>query len=73
MRESEFHEAANIFPLAKGKEFRAPVSSMLRHGFQAEHTIRLCERKIVDGRNRFRAAKEAGVKPVFARWLGNGA
>jgi ParB-like chromosome segregation protein Spo0J len=67
MREYEFHEAANIFPLAKGKEFRALVNSMQRHGFQAEHAIQLSQGKIVDGRNRYRAAKEAGVKPVFAQ------
>jgi hypothetical protein len=73
MREYEFHEAANIFPLAQGKEFRALASSMQRHGFQAEHAIQLCDGRIVDGRNRYRAAKAAGVRPVFAQWSGNGA
>lgn len=67
----EDHPIAALLPLLEGDEFQALVASMQRHGFDPEHPIRLYEGKILDGRNRYRAALEAGVEPVLRAWDGD--
>jgi hypothetical protein len=58
----EFHALADAFPLMQGAEFRDLVASILMRG-QLTRIITF-EGKILDGRNRYRACKEAGVEPV---------
>lgn len=55
----EFHQIAAIFPLIEGAEFSALVDDIKKHGVR--EPIWLYEGKILDGRNRYKAAQEAGV------------
>lgn len=57
----EFHEAANIFPMMEGEDFRGLVEDIRKNGLQLD--VELLEGKIIDGRNRYKACKEAGVNP----------
>lgn len=57
MADLEFHEAANIFPLIKGERFSDLVKSITANGIR--EPITLCDGKIIDGRNRYLAWKEA--------------
>jgi N6-adenosine-specific RNA methylase IME4 len=57
----EFHPLANLFPLLEGEEFDALVGSMKEHGYRSGEEIVLYEGKILDGRNRYRAACAADI------------
>lgn len=50
----EFHEIANLFPLIEGDEFEELVEDIDLNGMQ--QPILMFEGKILDGRNRYRAA-----------------
>lgn len=58
-QELEFHPYANIFPLIEGEAFDALVADIKSNGIR--EPIVLFEEKILDGRNRYRAARQAGV------------
>lgn len=55
----EFHEIAGIFPFIEGAEFSALVDDVRSNGVR--EPIWLYEGKILDGRNRYNAARKAGV------------
>ncbi len=55
--EYEFHELAKRFPMMEGEEYEALIHSIERQGLL--NPITLYQGKILDGRNRFRAAKAA--------------
>jgi N6-adenosine-specific RNA methylase IME4 len=61
----EDHPIAALLPLLKGAELDELVLSMRTHGYDVMHPILIHEGKILDGRNRYRAAKIAGVRPSF--------
>lgn len=63
-----FHPLANEFPLIEGAAFDELVASIRRDG-QLEAII-LVDGKILDGRNRYRACKVAGVEPRFVEFEG---
>jgi len=65
----EFHEIANIFPLVEGVEFDALVLDIKENGLL--EPIRLYENKILDGRNRYRACQNAGIKPKVIEYIGD--
>jgi N6-adenosine-specific RNA methylase IME4 len=56
----------------EGAEFKELVASIKTHGYDPRHPILLFENAILDGRNRYLAARKAGVKPVFIQWQANG-
>jgi hypothetical protein len=55
-----FHPLADLFPLIDGAEFAELVADVKAHGVR--EPIWLLDGKILDGRNRYRAAEAAGVK-----------
>ncbi len=55
----EFHPLANIFPLIDGQAYQELMADVLRHGVR--EPVWLYEGKILDGRNRYRAATAMGV------------
>lgn len=68
MSELTFHPLANIFPLIDGPEFEDLVSDIRRHGVR--EPIWIYEGDILDGRNRYRASKAAGVDCQMREYLG---
>ena len=64
MTHYEFHPLSNIFPLIEGKEYQDLVADVRKNGVL--YPIWLYEGKILDGRNRYRAAVDVGVEcPVY--------
>lgn len=66
--EYEFHEAADLFPMMGQAELEELARDIKDRGLM--EPIRLFQGKIIDGRNRYRACKLAGAKPLF-RDMGN--
>lgn len=55
----DFHSLANLFPLIEGAEFESLVADIKANGVR--EPVILHEGKILDGRNRYKAAAVAGV------------
>lgn len=70
MKEMEFHPLTKKCPrLMNDEELSFLVAGMMG-GFDPDQPIITFEGKILDGRNRYRAAKEAGVEPAFKDFEG---
>jgi hypothetical protein len=67
--ELPFHPLAEIFPLIEGAEFDALVADIKAHG--QRYPIVLCDGKILDGRNRYRACIELGREPKAEVYAGH--
>lgn len=67
----EFHELANLFPMFTPEEMETLRASMRKSGYSNAHPIVLYEGKILDGRNRFTAAKFEALEPVFIEFTGD--
>ena len=67
----EFHSIANIYPMMDKQEFSNLVGSMEDDGYMQDKSITLFEGKILDGRNRYKAAQEAEVQPLYIEFTGN--
>jgi N6-adenosine-specific RNA methylase IME4 len=65
----EFHEIANLFPMMQPDELSDLVDDIKQNGLI--EPIVLYEDKILDGRNRYLACGEAGVKPHYEYYKGN--
>ena len=63
------HPLANIFPLMAADEFVALKSDIRQYGLR--EAIWLLNGQILDGRNRFKACQEVGVKPIFKEYAGD--
>jgi hypothetical protein len=65
------HPLANTFPMIQGREFEELKADIARHGIL--EPIRLYQGMILDGRNRYKAATEAGhtfIAKDFVQWEG---
>ena len=55
----QYHPLANIFPLMQGDAFAALVADIKEHGVR--EPVVVLQDRLLDGRNRWRAAEAAGV------------
>jgi len=67
----EFHPLANIFPLIEGQAYQELMADVLKHGIR--EPIWVYEGKILDGRNRYRAAQAMGVECPIQEYDGDDA
>jgi ParB-like chromosome segregation protein Spo0J len=68
----EFHPLADVFPLMEGAEFKALVADIKANN--QRDPIVLFKGQILDGRNRYRACLELGIKPEVVKgdiWVGD--
>lgn len=66
--ELEFHSVANLFPMMTASEIEALKGDIAQNGLR--EPIYLYQGKIIDGRNRYIACLETGVKPIFREYEG---
>jgi len=66
----EFHAIADIFPMMSAAEFAGLRDDIEANGLR--EAIWVYEDKILDGRNRFNACQELGIKPRYRTWKGDG-
>lgn len=66
----DFHDAAGIFPMLEGEEYDAFRQDIKEHGLK--EPIVTFKGKIIDGRNRFKACRDLGIKPLYHEWDGEG-
>lgn len=64
----EFHPLANVFPLLEGEEFAELVADIQKHGVL--EPIVLYEQKVLDGRNRYLAARQTDTPYTTVGWHG---
>src|ERR1700739_141478 len=64
-----FHDLGNTFPMLAGDEAKALARDIREHGLR--EPITLLDGKILDGRNRYVACREAGVEPRFTSYRGD--
>ena len=62
-RDMEFHPIADLFPMMVEKDFNELVDDIRQNGLH--QPIVVYEGHILDGRNRYRACKLAGVTPKY--------
>jgi hypothetical protein len=67
-QEPAVHPLAELFPLIEGQQFEELVASIRENG-QLDAIV-LLDGAILDGRNRFRACKTAGIQPRFESFTG---
>ena len=69
MTEYEFHPIAGIFPMIAGDELAQLVDDIRAHGVR--EPVWLYDGKILDGRNRYMAAKKAGAQIQTREFTGS--
>jgi len=67
----EPHEYANLFPMMRESEYQELLDSMKKNGYFSSCPIILFESAILDGRNRYRAAQELNILPMFVQFAGD--
>jgi hypothetical protein len=68
--EMPFHPVAGLFPPLEGPEYEALKADILTHGLHVP--VVTFQGQIIDGRNRYRACRDLGIKPNFQEWDGRG-
>lgn len=71
MTDYEFHPLANIFPLIEGPAFQELTADVQKHGVR--EPVWLLDGKILDGRNRYRAACAVGASFDVREYQGDDA
>jgi len=69
MKEMKFHKYSHYLPLVEGEEYKKLVEDIRKNGLL--EAIWTYEGQILDGRNRYRACKDAGVKPRYREYDGD--
>lgn len=62
------HALSMVFPAMSDEDFARLVESMRTHGYDQNQPIITLDGQILDGRHRYRAAQEAGVKPLIVEF-----
>jgi N6-adenosine-specific RNA methylase IME4 len=62
------HPIADVFPMMTSDEHETLLGSMRDVGYDSSKPVTLYEGKILDGRNRYKAAAELGLEPVLRHW-----
>jgi hypothetical protein len=65
----QFHPIADLFPLLEGPAFDDLVTDVRANGLR--DPVVLLDGQVLDGRNRLRACREAGVEPRFVEFDGS--
>jgi len=71
LQDYDFHPLANIFPLIEGQAYQDLMADVLTYGVR--EPVWLYEGKILDGRNRYRAAKAMRVECPMQEYTGQDA
>jgi ParB-like chromosome segregation protein Spo0J len=64
------HPYADMFPMMQSVEHSNLVADMKAHGFDIKTPIILFGGQILDGRNRYKAANDAGIEALFSDFEG---
>ncbi len=64
----DFHDIANIYPLAKEEEYELLKESIKERGQLSP--IVIFDKKIIDGRNRYLACKDLSIEPIIEIFTG---
>jgi len=67
----DFHPFAEEYPLMPAAELERLTQGMREHGYDPRFPIVTYQGKILDGRNRYLAATDAEVEPVYEAFVGN--
>ncbi len=67
----ENHPVTELFPLMAGKDYEKLVADIREHGLREPIWLHP-DGRIIDGRNRWRACKDAEVEPQTKAWDGEG-
>ena len=62
------HEYADLFPMMTDDELAAIVEDMRKNGYDEHAPVVTYQGKILDGRNRYKAAQLANVEPEFIEY-----
>lgn len=65
-RQENWHPAAKLFPLIADAEMKGLAADIKAHGLL--NPVMLCDKKVLDGRNRLLACKQADVETTFIEW-----
>ena len=68
MKTMKFHEASNIFTLLEGEAYEKFKADIVENGIAVP--IVTLDGEVLDGRNRYRVAEEAGVELPQCEWKG---
>ena len=65
------HPLSAAWPNLKGEESQAMTESMREHGFDQSQPVVLHEGMVLDGWHRYKKARDLGIEPTFATYVGD--